>query len=139
MRPISRRCRREFCNALQIIPYRFGIESATNDPATAALAALVAVETPPLPPPERAGFPALSPLRESTMAGNGNAARADRRVPATVRSRLEDHLRRASEQLDDVQREVTQGIRDVRHFDELEEKFDRACATGRCGFRGSSR
>ena len=77
------------------------------------------------------------PSGESFMAGIERATAIGRRVPSVVRSRLEDHLRQASEQLDDVQREVTQGIRDARHFDELEEKFERACATGRCGFRGS--
>ena len=73
------------------------------------------------------------------MAEIETATAHHRRVPPVVRSRLEDHLRRASEQLDDVQREVTQGVRDVRHFDELEEKFERACATGRCGFRGRAK
>lgn len=70
------------------------------------------------------------------MAGTGTAAASRRTVPPAVRERLEDRLRVASEELDRLQHDVSCGIRNAGHYDQLEERGDGIARRIHIAFRG---
>ncbi len=70
------------------------------------------------------------------MAGIERATAIGRSVPPAVRQHLEDRLRHASEQLDRLQHQVSCGIRNAAHYDELEEQGDGIARGIHIAFRG---